>query len=197
MDTKTTLLVVFGAVVVIALLVGLSVMGMYNGLVNSDVTVDEKWAMVQTAYQRRADLIPQIVAVAQEYAEFEQGTLTAVTEARASIGKASTPTELQAAGGALDSALARLMVVVEAYPNLKANENFLQLQSQLEGTENRIKFERDNYNTAVKDYQVRTRQFPTNMIAGMFGFMPDKHEMFQATAGSEVAPDVKELFNRE
>jgi LemA protein len=89
------------------------------------------------------------------------------------------------------------MVVVEAYPNLKANENFLSLQSQLEGTENRIKFERDNYNSAVKDYQVQTRQFPSNIIAGMFGFRTDKYEMFKAVAGSEIAPDVKELFNRE
>jgi len=182
-------LIIIGAVFVLMIL---WVMGSYNGLVSSDESVNEKWANVQTAYQRRADLIPNLVAVVKQYSDYEGSVLTEITEARASVGKASTPSEYQAADAQLNSALSKLLVVVENYPNLKANENYLSLQDELAGTENRVKTERDIFNKAVRDYNIKVRRFPTNIIAGMFGF--EKKESFEAAEGTEIAPDVKSLF---
>jgi len=162
--------------------------GNYNGLVRQDETVNEKWANVQSAYQRRADLIPNLVETVKAYSDYEGEVLRDITKARASIGSASTPSELTAAGTELNSALSRLLVVVENYPNLKANENYLSLQDELAGTENRVKVERDIYNQAVKNFNIRVRRFPTNIIAGMFGF--EKKEMFEADSGTENAPNV-------
>ncbi|MBW3015199.1 LemA family protein [Candidatus Woesearchaeota archaeon] len=169
------------------------IVGSYNGLVRSDETVNEKWANVQSAYQRRADLIPNLVETVKQYSDYEGEVLTEITNARASIGKAGNPAELQAAGEELNSALARLLVVVENYPNLKANENYLSLQDELAGTENRIKVERDNFNKEVRNLNIKVRRFPTNIVAAMFGF--EKREMFEADEGTENAPDVGELFN--
>lgn len=178
-------LIVIGAIVFIGVL---WFVGSYNGLVRSDETVNEKWANVQTAYQRRADLIPNLVETVKAYSNYEGEVLTQITEARASIGKAGTPSQLQAAGNELNSALARLLVVVENYPNLKANENYLSLQDELAGTENRIKVERDIYNQAVKGYSIKIRRFPTNIVANMFDF--GKREMFEAEEATEKAPKV-------
>ena len=182
-------LIIIGAVL---LLLVLWVMGSYNSLVGADELVVEKWANVQSAYQRRADLIPNLVETVKQYSDYEGSVLTEITNARASIGKASTPAEFNAADAELNSALSRLLVVVENYPDLKANENYLSLQDELAGTENRIKTERDIFNKAVRDYNIRVRRFPTNMIAGMFGF--EKKESFEAAEGSEIAPSVKGLF---
>jgi LemA protein len=182
-------LIIAGAIL---LLMVLWVMGSYNGLVSSDESVNEKWANVQTAYQRRADLIPNLVETVKQYSDYEGSVLTEITNARASVGKANTPAELQAADAELNSALSKLLVVVENYPNLKANENYLSLQDELAGTENRIKTERDIFNNAVKGYNIKVRRFPTNIIAGMFGF--EKKEGFEAAEGAENAPSVKELF---
>lgn len=178
-------LIVIGAIVLLGVL---WFIGSYNGLVRADETVNEKWANVQTAYQRRADLIPNLVETVKAYSNYEGEVLTQITEARASIGKAATPAQLQAAGNELNSALARLLVVVENYPNLKANENYLSLQDELAGTENRVKVERDIFNNAVRAYNVKVRRFPTNIVAGMFGF--EKKEMFEAEEGTEKAPKV-------
>jgi LemA protein len=177
----------------VAIILVLFVMGSYNGLVTADETVNEKWANVQSAYQRRADLIPNLVETVQQYSDYEGSVLTEITEARASVGKAGTPSELQAAGNNLNSALSRLLVVVENYPNLKANENYLSLQDELSGTENRIKTERDIYNKAVKTMNIKVRKFPTVIIANMFGF--EKAESFEADVGADTAPDVGTLFN--
>ena len=166
--------------------------GSYNGLVSGDETVKEKWANVQSAYQRRADLIPNLVATVKQYTSYEGSILTEITEARASVGRASTPAELSAAGSSLDSSLSRLLVVMENYPNLKANENYLSLQDELAGTENRIKVERDNFNQAVKVFNTKVRRFPTNEVANMFGF--SVKESFEAVAGAETAPQVGTLF---
>ena len=178
-------LIIIGAVLFISVL---WFIGSYNGLVRADETVNEKWANVQTAYQRRADLIPNLVETVKAYSDYEGSILTEITEARASIGKAATPAQLQAAGNELNSALSRLLVVVENYPNLKANENYLSLQDELAGTENRVKVERDIYNKAVKEYSIKVRRFPTNIVAGMFGF--EKKEMFEADEGAEKVPKV-------
>ncbi|MFH2027770.1 MAG: LemA family protein [Nanoarchaeota archaeon] len=188
-NKKLSPMAITGIVIAAILLISIMwVVGSYNGLVNSDETTNEKWANVQTAYQRRADLIPNLVETVKAYSDYEGGVLTDITNARASIGKAGTPAELQAAGNELNSALSRLLVVVENYPNLKANENYLSLQDELAGTENRVKVERDIYNKAVKDYNVRVRRFPTNMIANMFGF--ENKNMFEAEEGTEAAPQV-------
>jgi LemA protein len=179
------------ALIVVGAIILLSVfwfIGSYNGLVKADETVNEKWANVQTAYQRRADLIPNLVTTVKAYSDYEGDVLTQLTEARASVGKATNPAQLQAADEQICSALSRLLVVVENYPNLKANENYLSLQDELAGTENRIKVERDIYNQAVKDYSIKIRRFPTNIVANMFGF--GKKDMFQADEGAATAPVV-------
>src|SRR6266568_6307426 len=196
-----------GGVLVIVLffafVVGLFFWGSYNRLVTLDQTVNKKWGDVQSVYQRRADLIPNLVNTVQGAANFEKSTVVEVTNARASVGqvkidpnKAPTdPAQLeqfQAAQGALSNALSRLLVVVERYPELKSNQNFLGLQAQLEGTENRISVERGNFNTAVQDFNTAARRFPNNMIAGMFGFSP--RPFFADQPGAERAPAVNFNF---
>ena len=187
----------------VAVIAGLALMGSYNRLVTLDQEVNKSWANVQTVYQRRADLIPNLVNTVQGAANFEKSTIVEVTNARASVGKVNidpskAPTDpaqleqFQAAQGALSSALSRLLVVVERYPELKANQNFLTLQAQLEGTENRIAVERNNFNTAVQAFNTAVRRFPTNLIAGMLGFSP--RPFFAAQAGSDKAPNVNFNF---
>ena len=170
----------------------------YNGLVSTDEGVNQAWANVESAYQRRSDLIPNLVNTVKGYAQHEQETLQQVTDARTratSINidpSTATPEQLAAwneAQQGVGSALGRLIAVAESYPDLKANENFRDLQAQLEGTENRIKVERDRYNEAVKSFNVKIRRFPTNILASMFGF--EKRTMFEAQAGAELAPVVE------
>src|SRR5438132_14183012 len=167
----------------VAFVIGLFFWGTYNRLVALDQTVNKKWADVQSVYQRRADLIPNLVNTVAGAANFEKSTLTEVTNARASVGRvqldptkaptdAAQLSQFQAAQGQLSNALSRLLVVVERYPEVRANQNFLSLQAQLEGTENRISVERGNFNTAVQNYNVAVRSFPVNLIAGIFGFAP-------------------------
>lgn len=175
----------------------LFIIGMYNGLVNKDVAVKNAFSKIQSALQRRADLIPNLVETVKGAKDFEQETQTKIAELRSQAGQiqqqvqsATTSTHLQQAGTEMDSVLSRLLVIVESYPDLKATQNFLSLQDELAGTENRIKFERDNYNDAVQTYETATRKFPTNIFAGMFGFTSDRYNMFQAAEGSEQAPKV-------
>ena len=169
----------------------------YNGMNTARVGVDQKWANVQSSYQRRSDLIPNLVSVVKGVANFETTTLTQVIQARASATQikvdASTLTpeklqQFQASQGQLSQALGRLMVVSEQYPQLKANENFKQLQDQLEGTENRIKFARDEFNAAVTDYNIQVTNFPKNILAGMFGF--NEKPMFKADDDAQKAPKI-------
>jgi LemA protein len=191
-----TLLIILG---VLALLI-LSAVGTYNGLVGNSQAVDASWAQVQNVYQRRADLIPNLVQTVQGAANFEKSTIVQVTEARASVGKVQinqnqAPTDpaqlaqFQQAQGQLGSALSRLLVVAENYPELKATANFRDLQAQLEGTENRISVERGRFNAAVQAYNTKIRTFPTVIFAGMLGFQQKPY--FQATAGAETTPAVK------
>ena len=195
-----------GVLVIIAffaVVAGLGLMGSYNRLVKLQQSVDQSWAQVQNVYQRRADLIPNLVNTVSGAANFEKSTLIAVTNARASVGRVQldpnkAPTDaaqleqFQAAQGQLSNALSRLLVVVERYPEIKANQSFLGLQAQLEGTENRISVERGNFNTAVQNYNTAVRSFPTNLIAGMFGFAP--RPFFAAQPGTERAPAVNFNF---
>ncbi|MDP2187071.1 MAG: LemA family protein [Sphingobacteriaceae bacterium] len=170
----------------------------YNSMVSKDEAVSSQWANVETAYQRRADLIPNLVSTVKGYADFEQETLTQVVEARAKATSmnvdaskldASTIEKFQANQAQLSGALSRLMVVVEKYPDLKANQNFLELQSQLEGTENRISVERRRFNEMVQDYNTYIRKFPNNLIAGMFSF--EQRGYFKSDEGSDKAPKVE------
>lgn len=185
-------------IVVVVLAIYAWIKGSYNGMVQRQESVEAQWAQVENVYQRRADLIPNLVATVKGYAAHEEGTLTAVIEARAKATSITVdPSELdpediakfQAAQDELHSALSRLLVSVEQYPDLKANENFLALQSQLEGTENRITVERQKFNEAAKNYNQYIRMFPRNIIAGMFDF--EKVGYFKAQAGAETAPKVE------
>jgi LemA protein len=196
-----------GGVVVILLFVviiaALALGGIYNRLVRLQQSVDQSWAQVQNVYQRRADLIPNLVNTVSGAANFEKSTLVEVTNARASVGRvqldpnkapadAAKLEEFQQAQGQLSNALSRLLVVVERYPELKANQNFLSLQAQLEGTENRISVERGNFNTAVQNYNTAVRSVPANFVAGFFGFAP--RPFFTAQPGAEKPPPVNFNF---
>jgi len=191
---------------VIAVIAAFALGGLYNRLVRLQQAVDQSWAQVQNVYQRRADLIPNLVNTVSGAANFEKSTLTEVTNARASVGRvqmqldpnkapatAAQLEQFQAAQGQLSNALSRLLLVSERYPELKANQNFLSLQAQLEGTENRISVERGNFNTVVQNYNVAVRSFPANLIAGMLGFLP--RPFFAAQAGAEKPPPVQFNFN--
>ena len=192
MKKSTLIILAIVAVVVVWAISG------YNGLVSKEEGVNQTWANVESAYQRRSDLIPNLVNTVKGYAEHESETLQAVTNARAKATSlnidpaTATPEQVAAymeAQQGVGSALGRLIAVSESYPELKANENFRDLQAQLEGTENRIKVERDRYNEAVKTFNVQIRRFPTNILASMFGF--EKRSMFEAQEGAEVAPVVE------
>lgn len=181
----------------IVVLVGIFAFSKYNGLVQQDEAVSTSWANLQSQYQRRADLIPNLVNTVKGYAKHEQATLQGVVEARAKATQITMDTkdltpeklqQVQEAQGQLSQALGKLLAVTEAYPDLKANQNFLELQSQLEGTENRINVSREKYNEAVQTYNVAVRTFPTNLLAGMMGF--SQKTKFEAAEGAQNAPTV-------
>ena len=196
--TLKTILIIVGIVVVL----GAICVAPYNNMVQKDEECSKAWANVENAYQRRMDLIPNLVKTVQGAADYEKGTLEAVIEARSKATSVQVdPSNLteesiakfQAAQDQLSSALSRLLVVVERYPELKANQNFLELQSQLEGTENRISVARDKYNETVNGYNSYIRRFPNNIVAGLFNF--DKKGYFKAAEGADKAPDVEFNFN--
>ncbi len=177
--------VIVGAIAVIAIFLGTK----YNSLVGEREQVNGSWAQVQNVLQRRADLIPNLVATVKAYAAHEKETFTQIAEARAKLAGARTPEDAAAANAQLDSALSRLLVIAERYPELKANENFIRLQDELAGTENRIAVERQRYNDQVRDYNQTIRRFPTNLVAGAFNF--ESRDYFQADATSQRAPQVQ------
>ena len=190
---KSTIILI--AVIAIAAIWGVSA---YNGLVKMDESVNTAWSNVENQYQRRADLIPNLVNTVKGYAAHEKETLEAVMAARSKATQMTidadnlTPEKLQEyqkAQGEIGSALGRLLAITEAYPDLKANENFKELQAQLEGTENRISVERRNFNEVARTYNTSIRTFPKTIIAGMFGF--DKRPYFEAEEGANKAPEVK------
>lgn len=190
-------LILIGILVVLALM-GRWYIGLRNGFVVRDEAVKTAWSQVENVYQRRADLIPNLVATVKGVASFEQETFTAVAEARSKVnninlqGIMDDPAkfqQFQASQGQLSGALSRLLVTVERYPELKANQNFLNLQAQLEGTENRIAVERRRFNEVVQTYNTAVRLFPASIIAGMSGFV--QRAYFEAEAGAESVPEVK------
>ena len=192
--------IVLIAIIGLVVVLGMSVAGSYNGLVGKQQGVDAAWANVLNQYQRRADLVPNLVKTVEGSANFEKSTLESVVNARASVGKVTidpnkspedpaTLQKFQEAQGQFSSALSRLLVVAENYPDLKASAGFRDLQAQLEGTENRIAVERGRFNEVAKDYNTGVRKFPAVLFAGMLGFHPKPY--FQADAGAEKAPEVK------
>jgi len=194
-----TVLIVLGVIVLIVVIGFASLFGVYNGFVTAEQSVNEKWAQVQNVYQRRADLIPNLVETVKGFAAQERTVLEEVTKARASVaGIKATPELLndpvafkkfQDAQSQLGGALSRLLVTVERYPELKSNQNFLALQSQLEGTENRITVERMRFSEAVRDYNTKIKLMPGALVAGMMGFK--EKAFFEAAPGSETVPKVK------
>ena len=190
---KKSIIIIIAVVAVIVIWA----VSMYNGLVTMDESVNSQWANVETKYQRRADLIPNLVNTVKGYASHEKETLEGVVEARSKATQMQvnandlTPEKLaeyQKAQGAVTSALGKLLAITENYPDLKANQNFLELQAQLEGTENRINVARTNFNNAAQAYNTAIRRFPKSLFASMFGF--DKHAYFEAAEGTETAPTV-------
>lgn len=203
MRASRILLIVLAVVIGILVIGGVSVVGAYNSLVQLDQGAKEAWAQVEGAYQRRLDLIPNLVQTVKGAANFEQSTLTAVTEARAKVGQVGAgalqnaindPAALQRfqeAQAGLSSALSRLLVVVEKYPELKATQNFRDLQLELEQTENRISVERRRFNEAARAFNTRRNTFPTVIIAGFFGARFNEKAFFASEAGAEKAPAVQ------
>lgn len=194
---KKSLIVLISILVLLVIIIGYGI-SINNKMVNADEAVMSQWAKVENQYQRRADLIPNLVNTVKGYASHEKETLDAVVNARAKATQVTiSPDNLneaslqkyQAAQGELSQALGRLLMVTENYPDLKANQNFLELQAQLEGTENRISTERTRYTDMVRDYNAMIRRFPASIIAGIGGF--DKKPQFTAEAGAEKAPEVK------
>lgn len=186
------------AIVAVVAIIAIWAISGYNSLVGMDENVSNQWANVETQYQRRADLIPNLVNTVKGYAAHEKETLEGVMAARSQATQIKVdPTDLtpeklaeyQKAQGQLATALGRLLAITENYPDLKANQNFLELQAQLEGTENRINVARKNFNDAAKTYNTTIRRFPKNILAGMFGF--DKRAYFEAAEGAEQAPQVQ------
>ena len=185
--------------IILAIIVGVILLwgwSAYNGLVGKQEAMTKAWGQVENVYQRRADLVPNLVAVVKNYAEYEQGTILAVTEARAKAAATTVNTEnfdenemkaFDAAQEELGKSMNRLLVSIENYPDLKASENYLTLQAQLEGCENRIQTERERFNEAAKTYNASVRRFPTNLLAKMFGF--EKRAYFEADASAEKVPE--------
>ena len=195
---KKSVIITLTAIVAMVALVAIWAVSGYNSLVNADESVATAWSNVENQYQRRADLIPNLVNTVKGYAAHEQETLDAVVSARTRATQVTidaanmTPEKLaeyQKAQGEVGAALSRLLAITESYPDLKANQNFLELQAQLEGTENRISVERRNFNEAARSYNTSIRTFPKNLLAGMFGF--EKRPYFEAQEGAEKAPEVK------
>ncbi len=185
----TGCLVVVGVVLLVLLVLGGSLAGVYNRLVTQNEQVKNAWAQVQNVLQRRADLIPNLVETVKGYASHEKEIFETVAEARSKLAGATTPREAATANAGLSSALGRLLAIAENYPNLKANENFIRLQDELAGTENRIAVERMRYNDAVRAYNTAIKRFPTNLVASVFRF--GEREYFEAEEGAKEVPKVK------
>ncbi len=187
---KKGLLIFLGVIVGIVVLAGMFIIGPRNRFVAAEETINSSWSQVENVMQRRADLIPNLVATVKGYAKQEKDIFVQVAEARAKLAGARTVPEKISANQGIDSALSRLLVIAERYPELKSNQNFMSLQDELSGTENRIAVERMRYNDAIKQYNVMVRQFPSNIAARIFGFQP-KDAYFEATAAAKEVPKVE------
>lgn len=181
--------IVLGVLLLIVLMMGGSLVGRYNGFVATNEQIDASWAQVENVLQRRADLIPNLVSTVQGFAAQEKEIFTEVANARSRLAGAASPAAAAAANAGLTAGLGRLLAIAENYPQLKSNENFIRLQDELAGSENRIAVERRRYNDAVRVYNTDVRRFPNNVLAGMFGF--DDREYFEAAEGAAEVPVVE------
>lgn len=178
-----------GAIVVVAIIIVIALMGIYNSLVTRSQAIEAQWAQVETQYQRRFDLIPNLVNTVKGMMKQEQSVFQAIADARTKYGSATTVDAKAVAAGEVESALGRLLAIVESYPELKSSQNVTALMDELAGTENRISVERRRYNELVRDYNTQIKTFPTNMLAGMFGFTEKAY--FQSVSGANQAPKVE------
>jgi len=183
------LLAAVGAVVVVSIIIVMALAGIYNSLVAKSQDIDAQWSQVETQYQRRYDLIPNLVNSVKGMMTQEQTVFQSIADARTKYGAAQTVNDKAVAAGEVETALGRLIAVMENYPELKSSQNVTNLMDELAGTENRISVERGRYNEKVRDYNTTIKTFPTNMLAGMFGFT--ERQYFEAVSGSEKAPEVK------
>jgi LemA protein len=188
-STWGCLLAAAGAVVLVVIIVALSLMGVYNSLVSKSAAIDAQWAQVETQYQRRYDLIPNLVNAVKGMMKQEQTVFQAIDDARAKYGSATTVDAKAEAAGEVETSLGRLIAVMENYPDLKSSQTVINLMDELAGTENRISVERRRFNDLVQDYNTQIKTFPTNMMAGMFGFYPKQY--FQSVTGADQAPKVE------
>lgn len=196
-DAKVIILAIVAFIVAVVIGVVLFYMGTHNALVNYDTSIEEAQGNLESQYQRRADLIPNLVTVVANSAKFEEKTYSeiAMLRSQAATGQqmmkdAKTPAQVEEASGVIENTLSRLMIVVEAYPQLKTTEAFMQLNNDIEGTENRVNYARTEYNSKVKDYRKFVQSIPSNFVAGMDGYTVDRWEMYKAAEGSEKAPVV-------
>ena len=188
-STWGCVLAAVGAIVVVAIIIAVSLMGIYNGLVTKSQAIDAQLAQVETQYQRRFDLIPNLVSAVKGMMKQEQAVFQAIADARTMYGAAQTVGAKAAAADQVETSLGRLIAVMENYPELKSSQNVTQLMYELAGTENRISTERKRFNDLTREYNTQIKTFPTNMLAGMFGFTEKQY--FQSVTGSEVAPKVE------
>ncbi|MBN1689759.1 MAG: LemA family protein [Dehalococcoidia bacterium] len=188
-STWGCVLAAVGVIVLGAVIIAVSLVGIYNSLVTQSQAVDAQWSQVETQYQRRYDLIPNLVNSVKGMMTQEQTIFLAIADARTKYGSAQTVNEKAAAAGEVESALGRLLAVMENYPDLKSSQNVTQLMDELAGTENRISVERRRFNDLVREYNTQIKTFPTNMLAGMFGF--SEKQYFQSVSGAETAPKVE------
>ncbi len=188
-STWGCVLAAVGVIVLVAVIIAVSLVGMYNGLVTKSQGVDAQWSQVETQYQRRYDLIPNLVNSVKGMMKQEQTVFLAIADARTKYGAAQTVNDKAVAAGEVETALGRLLAVMENYPDLKSSQNVTQLMDELAGTENRISVERKRFNDLTRDYNTQIKTFPTNMLAGMFGFTEKQY--FQSVTGSETPPKVE------
>ncbi|TSA55354.1 MAG: LemA family protein [Dehalococcoidia bacterium] len=188
-STWGCVLAAVGVIVLGAIIIAVSLVGMYNGLVTKSQGVDAQWSQVETQYQRRYDLIPNLVNSVKGMMTQEQKVFLAIAEARTKYGAAQTVNEKAVAAGEVETALGRLLAIIENYPDLKSSQNVTQLMDELAGTENRISVERRRFNDLTRDYNTQVKTFPTNMLAGMFGF--SERQYFQSVTGSDTPPKVE------
>jgi LemA protein len=188
-STWGCVLAAVGVIVLGAIIIAITLVGMYNGLVTKSQGVDAQWSQVETQYQRRYDLIPNLVNSVKGMMTQEQKVFLAIAEARTRYGAAQTVNEKAVAAGEVETALGRLLAIMENYPDLKSSQNVTQLMDELAGTENRISVERKRFNDLTRDYNTQVKTFPTNMLAGMFGF--SERQYFQSVTGSDTPPKVE------
>jgi len=188
-STWGCVLAAVGVIVLAAVIIAVTLVGMYNGLVTKSQAVDAQWSQVETQYQRRYDLIPNLVNSVKGNMKQEQTVFLAIADARTKYGAAQTVNDKAVAAGEVETALGRLLAIMENYPDLKSSQNVTQLMDELAGTENRISVERRRFNDLTREYNVQIKTFPTNMLAGMFGF--SEKQYFQSVTGSDTPPKVE------